>query len=308
VSELRLQVGPEQAGMRLDRFLAEPVGSRARAQALIDGGAVTVDGRIVPKRHGLLAGETVVVAPPEESAADAADSDAAEGAPFTVAFEDEHLLIVDKPAGVVVHPARGHRTGTLAQALTTRGAGGGGDPARAGIVHRLDRDTSGLLVVARSEAVHRALKEQLARRELRREYLALVEGAPQTRTGTIEAAIGRDRRDRLLMSIDTDAGREARTHFEIERLLDGVALLRVVLDTGRTHQIRVHLAAIGLPVAGDPQYGRAGAFGLERQFLHATRLAFIHPATGEPVDVVSPLPEDLRAALERAAGGGRVER
>jgi 23S rRNA pseudouridine1911/1915/1917 synthase len=169
-------------------------------------------------------------------------------------------------------------------------------------VHRLDRATSGLLVVARSDAVHRALKEQLARRELRREYLALVEGSPQARTGTIEAPIGRDRRDRLMMSIDTDAGREARTHFEIERMLGDAALLRIVLDTGRTHQIRVHLAAIGLPVAGDPQYGRAGAFGLERQFLHATRLAFTHPVTGEAVDVVSELPPDLRDALEQAAG------
>jgi 23S rRNA pseudouridine1911/1915/1917 synthase len=198
------------------------------------------------------------------------------------------------------HDARGHQTGTLSQALAGRGAGGGDDPSRAGIVHRLDRDTSGLLVVARSDAVHRELKAQLARRELRREYLALVEGVPQARTGTIEAPIGRDRRDRTLVSIDTDSGREARTHFEIERLLGEAALLRVVLDTGRTHQIRVHLAAIGLPVAGDPQYGRIGAFGLERQFLHATRLAFTHPVTGEPVDVVSELPSDLRAALERA--------
>lgn len=303
MSELRLQVDAAEAGTRLDRFLATPLGSRARAQTLIEAGAVTVNGRAVAKRHALLAGETVVVSQPDEAAPPADEAGAGEGALFTVAFEDEHLLVVDKPAGVVVHPARGHRTGTLSQALAARGAGGGEDPARAGIVHRLDRDTSGLLVVARTDAVHRALKEQLARRELRREYLALVEGVPQARTGTIEAAIGRDRRDRTLMSVDTDAGRDARTHFEIERLLDGAALLRVVLDTGRTHQIRVHLAAIGLPVAGDAHYGRVGAFGLRRQFLHATRLAFTHPATGEPVDVVSPLPDDLRAALERAAAG-----
>jgi 23S rRNA pseudouridine1911/1915/1917 synthase len=245
----------------------------------------------------------VLVALPEEARV-SVDSVQGEGTLFTVAFEDEHLLVVDKPAGVVVHPARGHSTGTLSQALAARGAGGGEDPSRAGIVHRLDRDTSGLLVVARSDAVHRALKEQLAQRELRREYLALVEGTPQARTGTIEAAIGRDRRDRLLMSIDTDAGREARTHFEIEQMLAEAVLLRVVLDTGRTHQIRVHLAAIGLPVAGDPRYGRVGAFGLQRQFLHATRLAFAHPITGEPMDVVSELPADLRDALRRAGADG----
>jgi 23S rRNA pseudouridine1911/1915/1917 synthase len=301
VTELALTVDAEGAGARLDRFLAEPIGSRARAQALIEAGAVTVDRRAVAKRHVLAAGETVRVTLPDEADVPAHPVEG-EGTLFTVAFEDEHLLVVDKPAGVVVHPARGHHTGTLSQALAARGAGGGEDPSRAGIVHRLDRDTSGLLVVARSDSVHRALKEQLAQRELRREYLALVEGAPQARTGTIEAPIGRDRRDRLLMSIDTDGGRDARTHYAIEQQLPEAVLLRVVLDTGRTHQIRVHLAAIGLPVAGDPQYGRVGAFGLQRQFLHATRLAFAHPVTGEPVDVVSELPADLRDALRRAGG------
>ncbi len=202
---------------------------------------------------------------------------------------------------MVVHPARGHRTGTLSQALAGRAAGGE-DPWRAGIVHRLDRDTSGLLVVAKSDAVHRALKELLAARQLHREYTALVDGHPSARTGTIDAPIGRDRRDRVLMSIDTDDPHEARTHFEIERLLPAAALLRVVLDTGRTHQIRVHLAAIGHPVCGDPQYGTAGQYGLKRQFLHAGRLAFAHPVTGEPLDVRSPLPDDLSAALARAEG------
>jgi 23S rRNA pseudouridine1911/1915/1917 synthase len=298
VSEsLRLRVDDAAAGQRLDRFLAQPIGSRSQAQGLIDGGAVLVNGRAVAKSHVVSAGEQVVVTPPRRPL----EAPETAPAPFGVAWEDEHLLIVDKPAGVVVHPARGHRTGTLSQALAGRGAGGE-DPGRAGIVHRLDRDTSGLLVVARSDSVHRALKEQLAQRELRREYLALVEGAPQARTGTIEAPIGRDRRDRLLMSIDTDGGRDARTHYAIEQQLPEAVLLRVVLDTGRTHQIRVHLAAIGLPVAGDPQYGRVGAFGLQRQFLHATRLAFAHPVTGEPVDVVSELPADLRDALRRAGG------
>jgi 23S rRNA pseudouridine1911/1915/1917 synthase len=220
-------------------------------------------------------------------------------ASYSVAYEDDYLLVVDKPAGVVVHPARGHRSGTLAQALAGRAAGGE-QPWRAGIVHRLDRDTSGLLVVAKSEAVHRSLKRLLAERRLRREYLTLVQGHPEARTGTIDAPIGRHRRDRVLMSIDTDEPREARTHFELVRLLPSAALLRVVLETGRTHQIRVHMAAIGHPVCGDPQYGTPGEYGLHRQFLHAARLAFPHPVTGAALDVSSDLPGDLRLALSAA--------
>jgi 23S rRNA pseudouridine1911/1915/1917 synthase len=299
VSIETLRVPRGAAGTRLDRFLAGAVGSRARAQALIDAGLVRVDGAVVPKRHLVREGEAVEV---DEAALDpSSDDSAAEPAPYDVAYEDPHLLVVDKPAGVVVHPARGHWAGTLAQALEGRAAGGE-DPWRAGIVHRLDRDTSGLLVVAKNDEVHRALKELLARRRLRREYLALVDGHPPARTGTIDAPIGRHRRDRKLMSIDSEEPREARTHFEIDRLLPDAALLRVALDTGRTHQIRVHLAAIGHPVVGDPQYGKPGQFGLGRQFLHAARLAFPHPVTGEEIDVRSELPGDLRAALARAEG------
>jgi 23S rRNA pseudouridine1911/1915/1917 synthase len=301
-SRVELEVGEEDAGMRLDRFLAGTLGSRARAQSLIESQRVRVDGERRPKRHIVRAGERVVVEPlAAVGVRDGAQSSSE--AAFVVRWEDEHLLVVDKPAGVVVHPARGHRTGTLAQALTARGAGGGEEPWRAGIVHRLDRDTSGLLVVAKSDAVHRALKQLLSARGLRREYLALVEGHPPARTGTIDAPIGRHRRDRVLMSIDTDEPREARTHYELERLLPESSLLRVVLDTGRTHQIRVHMAAIGHPVCGDPQYGSAGIYGLRRQFLHAARLSFKHPVTGEAVDVRSPLPEDLVAALARAEAG-----
>jgi 23S rRNA pseudouridine1911/1915/1917 synthase len=293
---LKLTVPAQADGARLDRFLSVPLGSRARAQTAIDAGLVTVDGRPRLKRHAVRTGERVVVVALDAPAiAPTAD----ETVPYEVAFEDEHLLVVDKPAGVVVHPARGHRTGTLAQALTGR-AGGGEDPWRAGIVHRLDRDTSGLLVVAKSDGVHRALKALLAARGLHREYLALVQGHPPARTGTIDAPIGRHRRDRLLMSIDTDDPREARTHFEIERLLAHTSLIRVVLDTGRTHQIRVHMAAIGHPVCGDPQYGTAGELGLHRQFLHSARLAFAHPVTEEAVDVRSELPGDLREALTQA--------
>jgi 23S rRNA pseudouridine1911/1915/1917 synthase len=287
-------VPPDAAGTRLDLFLAGPLGSRARAQRLIDGGRVVVDGVARPKRHVLGGGERLEADEPEpvrvEVAADA---------PFSIAWEDEHLFVVDKPAGVVVHPARGHRTGTLAQALAGRAAGGE-DPARAGIVHRLDRNTSGLLVVARTPDAHRALRAALAAREMRREYLALVEGRPSARTGTIDAPLGRDRRTRTRVSTDTDRPREARTHFALERALPTASLLRITLDTGRTHQIRAHLEAIGHPVAGDPDYGTAARYGLERQFLHAARLVFPHPATGERVDVSSPLPPDLEAALARA--------
>jgi 23S rRNA pseudouridine1911/1915/1917 synthase len=294
---LELLVGEDAAGTRLDRFLSAPVGSRAQAQLLIDSGQVRVDGQSRPKRHAVRAGEVVTVDHRAEEPVSAPGPEAE----FEIAYEDDHLLIVDKPAGVVVHPARGHRTGTLAQALAGRAAGGE-EPWRAGIVHRLDRDTSGLLVVAKSDPVHRALKELLVQRRLRREYRALVSGHPEARTGTIDAPIGRDRRDRVLISIDTDQPREARTHFEIERLLPETALVQIALETGRTHQIRVHMAAIGHPVCGDPQYGTAGEYGLTRQFLHAARLAFVHPVTGAELDVRSELPEDLSQALKTAGG------
>jgi 23S rRNA pseudouridine1911/1915/1917 synthase len=290
-----LTVPAHAAGERLDVFLASHAGSRAAAQRLVDGGHVTVDGEQRPKRHVLAGGERVRVDEPSAAAPVAAPP----AARFAVAWEDEHLIVVDKPAGVVVHPARGHRQGTLAQALAGRIAGGP-DPARAGVVHRLDRDTSGLLVLARSEPVHAALKQQLAARELVREYLALVEGRPPARRGTIDAPLGRDRRVRTRISTDTDDPRAAITHFEVERALPCDTLLRVRLETGRTHQIRAHLLAIGHPVAGDPEYGAPGRHGLERQFLHAARLAFRHPVTGAELDVRSPLPDDLAAALARA--------
>jgi 23S rRNA pseudouridine1911/1915/1917 synthase len=293
---VELKATEADAGERLDSFLAESLGSRARAQRLIGAGAVTVDGAAVPKRHRMTPGELVVV---DEDADRLRDADPAQTAEFGVAYEDEHLVVVDKPAGVVVHPARGHWQGTLAQALEGRAAGGE-DAFRAGIVHRLDRDTSGLLVVAKSDAVHTVLKEALQRREVVREYLALVEGRPPARSGTIDAPIGRDRRVRTRHSTDTDEPREAVTEFTLERALPRATLLRVRLQTGRTHQIRVHLQAIGHPVCGDPEYGTPGLYGLERQFLHAEHLAFTHPVTGEPVDVHSPLPADLTAALERA--------
>jgi len=298
VAEPLTVVVPRQAAGRLDRFLAglDAVGSRAAAERLLADGSVTVDGKPRPKSHRLEGGEEVVFAPP----APRASTLEPEEVPLRVAWEDEHLLVVDKPAGVVVHPSGGHRGGTLVHGLLAHAIAGGGEPERPGIVHRLDRDTSGLLVVARSDDVHRRLQEALRRREITREYLALVRGRPPSRRGRIEAAIGRDRHDATRISLDTDTPREAVTEFALEELLREHALLRVLLQTGRTHQIRVHLAAVDLPVSGDPTYGVAGDLGLERQFLHAARLSFDHPVTGDPVDVESPIPDDLADALERA--------
>jgi 23S rRNA pseudouridine1911/1915/1917 synthase len=217
-----------------------------------------------------------------------------------VVFSDESLVVVDKPAGLVVHPAPGHRGETLVDAL--RGVAGGGDPGRPGIVHRLDRDTSGLMIVARSESAHRELARQVRRREVRREYIALVEGHLASRTGTIDAPVGRDHRARERMTVGGRQPREARTHFTVREVLPEDTLVDVRLETGRTHQIRTHFAAISHPVCGDPRYGHAGRHGLARQFLHSTRLAFSHPITGEPLSFESPLPGDLATALERARG------
>ncbi len=293
----RARVADDDAGTRLDRYLAglPEIASRAAAERLLEQGAVLVDGQARPKSHRLAGGEEIEFEPP----AQAVGGLVAEELDLPIPYEDDHLLVVDKPAGLVVHPAPGHGSGTLVHGLIAAGAEGG-DEERPGIVHRLDRDTSGLLVVARSDEAHERLQELLRARGLTREYLALVVGRPRSLRGTIDAPIGRDRHDRLRHSLDTDTPREAVTHFEVEELLDRHALLRVGLETGRTHQIRVHLAAIGLPVAGDPLYGCPGELGLERQFLHAARLAFAHPFGGEPVDVSSPLPDDLAAALALA--------
>ncbi len=297
---MKRRVPDDAAGERLDRFLASlpEVGSRATATALLERGGVLVDGEPRPKSYRLAGGEEVEFEPPLRD-----DSIlAAENVPLRLAWEDEHLLVVDKPAGVVVHPAPGHRAGTLVHGLLRHHVAGG-DPERPGIVHRLDRGTSGLMVVARSGEAHRRLEALVRRRALERHYRALVVGRPRSRSGRIEAPIGRDRRDPLRRSLDSDAPRDAVTHFELAELLPRHALLDVRLETGRTHQIRVHLAAIGLPVAGDAVYGRANELGLARPFLHAALLAFPHPFTEQRVEVESPLPADLCAALERARTG-----
>jgi 23S rRNA pseudouridine1911/1915/1917 synthase len=268
------------------------VESRAEAERLLTAGAVSVDGVRRAKSFRLAGGEEVEVEPAERVDATLEP----EAMDLRIAYEDEHVLVVDKPAGVVVHPAPGHRAGTLVHGLLELGAEGGEEADRPGIVHRLDRDTSGLLVVARSDEAYERLKQQAADRELERTYLALVRGRPRSRRGRIEAPIGRDRNDPMRHSLDTDTPRDAVTHFEVERLFDHHALLRVRLETGRTHQIRVHLGAIDLPVVGDPLYGVPEP-GLRRQFLHATELAFAHPLTGERIDAESPLPDDLAGFL-----------
>ena len=297
MATLRFNVAEEDSGSRLDRALAarSEIASRSVAERLLQDGAVLVDGVIRPKSHRLEAGSMIEVQLP-------AAQEGLQPLPATVPvlYDDEHFVVVDKPAGLTVHPGAGVRSDTLAGQLLTLGARGGSDPERPGIVHRLDRDTSGLLVAARSEQAHSALQEAIRRREVERRYLALVRGQPRSRTGRIDAPIGRDRRDPTRRSLDTDEPREAVTHFEVVEGMAAHALLDVRLESGRTHQIRVHLAAIDLPVSGDAQYGVRGDLELERQFLHAHRLRFPHPVTGTEVDVTSELPNDLNFALERA--------
>jgi 23S rRNA pseudouridine1911/1915/1917 synthase len=258
---------------------------------------VLVDGEARPKNHRIAAGQAISIEPDPDA------SGAAEAAPeLEVVYEDADLMVVDKPAGLVTHPAPGHSGPTLAGALSGRAAGGP-DPERAGIVHRLDRDTSGLLVVTKTEEAHAALVAQLRRREIHREYLALVTGDLQTESGTVDAPIGRDRSRRTVMSTRSDRPRDAVTHFEVIERLPATTLLRVRLETGRTHQIRAHLAAIGHPVCGDPQYGGRACgreLGLDRQFLHAGKLMFSHPHTGEIVICESKPPVELRRALDAA--------
>lgn len=291
----RISVPEGAASERLDAWLAaqEGLGSRAQLERLIAAGAVQVDGRARPKGFRLAGGEVIDVelptyAPPEP-----------EELGVDVRYDDEHLLVVEKPAGIVTHPTTPGETGTLVHGLLRYGPRGG-DPERPGIVHRLDRDTSGLLLVARSDEAFERLQEAIRRRQVERAYTALVTGVPQSRTGRIEASVGRDRTDPQRHSLDTDTPRSATTWFETLERLGPRTLLELRLETGRTHQIRVHLEAIGLPVCGDPLYGRPGDLGLTRQFLHAHRLAFTHPVSRERIEITSPLPADLAAALDLA--------
>jgi 23S rRNA pseudouridine1911/1915/1917 synthase len=288
---LELTAAADDAGLRLDAFLAARAAfpSRAAAQRAIDAGDVTVDGAVRPKNHRVDEGERIQVAAVRE--ADAATAPAA--VTFETVYEDEHLIVVDKPAGLVTHPASGHRGVTLAELL----------PEGSRVVHRLDKDTSGLLVVARSEEALAELQRLMKARAITREYTALVEGHPDAERGTIDSPIGRDRANRTVMSTKTDRARAAVTHFEVLERLPRTALLRVRLETGRTHQIRAHLAAIGHPVVGDPHYGGSASgsrIGLARQFLHASSLMFRHPLTREWVRCESKPPVELSHAIDTA--------
>ncbi len=310
---MRKVVADDADGTRLDRFLGllAPVGSRTRAERLVAAGNVRVNGHPAPtKSLRLRTGDEVTI--DDEALVEAPLVEGDLELDLPILFDDEHLIIIDKPAGLMVHPAPGRREPALTDLL---GAGGvelaaAADDAqgpRPGVVHRLDRDTSGAIVLARTPAALRAMQDLIRERLVRREYVALVHGTPPSRAGRIEAAIGRHWRDPTRQSIDTDRPRDAITHFVVDELVGGMSLLRVRLETGRTHQIRVHMQAIGHPVVGDPTYGGPGPrLGLDRQFLHAGRLAFTHPITGVDVDVRSPLPPDLHAALlaAREAQGG----
>ena len=298
--------GPDDAGRRLDVVLgAHPeVESRAEAQRLIAAGLVRIGEVPVTKRQKIAEGDLITFQPLDRPQSGLVAEDVA----LTIRYEDEHLFVVDKPAGVVTHPGRGHASGTLVHGLLGRGAGGGEQPDRPGIVHRLDRDTSGLLVVSRDDRTHRRLQAALKERAIDRRYLVLVHGAFPPAL-TVDRPIGRDRRNRTKMSLNTDTPREARTNFR--RLADhgDLSLLEARLDTGRTHQIRVHLESVNFPVVGDPLYSRRpNPFGLSRQFLHAYRIAFTHPITDEEITVESPLPPDLQAVLDALGDNPRAAR
>lgn len=313
-----LQLPAEAAGRRLDQALAAvlPQHSRSCLRRWIDAGLVLVDDRVPRPRDAVLGGERVVVDAPVEEAVEVLPQPMA----LTVRWEDAHVLVVDKPAGLVVHPGAGNRDGTLQNALLAR------DPAlarlpRAGIVHRLDKDTSGLLLVARTEPARMHLTAALAARGIHREYQAVCVGV-MTAGGTVDAPIDRHPVDRLRMAVRAD-GREAVTHYRVLERFRAHSRLRVTLETGRTHQIRLHLAHAGYPLVGDPVYGRRlrlppGAIprlqatlrDFHRQALHATKLVFPHPRDGREVEVESPLPEDLAELLEAlredaAMGGSR---
>ncbi len=309
-----LRADADAAGTRLDTWLARmlPALSRARLQALMAEGAVRVDGRAARPSRRLRGGEEVTVVVPDPVLA----LPAPEPLPLSIVYQDARLVVVDKPAGLTVHPGAGRTSGTLVNALLhhVRDLSGIGGVLRPGIVHRLDRGTSGLMVVAKDDEAHRALAGQFASRAVDKEYLAVVHGVPRARQGVVEAAIGRDPVHRNKMSVRAPRGRAARSAWTIVEALDGAALLRVRIHTGRTHQIRVHLASLGHPVAGDATYGgtrtpasrrpaaRAALAGLDRPALHAATLAFTHPGTGERVRFESALPSDLLDLLRALRG------
>ncbi len=296
-AEVTYLVVEEGKGERLDAYMAEAASlSRSFLQGLIRGGHIRVNGREAKVAQRLRSGDQIrmVQPPPEESTL------LAEDIPLEIIYEDADLVVVNKPKGMVVHPSAGHHRGTLVNALLSRLGGTSciGGTLRPGIVHRLDKDTSGLLVVAKNDEAHQALSDQIKKRTVKREYLALVHGVPPTDHGTLEGDIGRHPNKRLRMAV-VEGGRPSATVFRVEERFQAYALLQLGLRTGRTHQIRVHLEAWGYPVVGDPIYARRGnPFGLTSQALFAQRLAFCHPVTGQTLEFEAPPPEDFRRALE----------
>jgi 23S rRNA pseudouridine1911/1915/1917 synthase len=310
-STARIQVPAESAGERLDAFIATAIAdlSRSRAVQLIADGQVRLNGQAARKSERVEAGDVVEVQVPPPTSSEVVP----EAIPLEILYEDADLVGLTKPAGLVVHPAPGHRSGTLVNALLHHidDLSGIGGVKRPGIVHRLDKDTSGLMIVAKHDQAHRSLASALKRREIRRVYLAACWGHLSADRLSVDAPVGRSSRDRKRMAV-REGGRSALTHFERIARWPAADLIRAQLETGRTHQIRVHLAHIGHPVVGDPVYGTAGARGISgrdrawaaelerrvpRQFLHAQRLDLVHPRTREPMTFESPPPPDLAAVL-----------
>lgn len=297
---LILQTASEDAGKRLDAWLAEQTElTRSAVQKLMEEGRVTAAGKPLAKNTRLTGGETVSVELPEPEAVDIVP----QNIPLDVVYEDEDVIVVNKPKGLVVHPAPGHPDGTLVNALLYHcgdSLSGINGELRPGIVHRIDRDTSGLIIAAKNDAAHLALAAQLADHTLARTYECLAVGNFREDSGTVDAPIGRHPVDRKRMAVVRQGGREAVTHWEVIARYPGVTHLRCRLETGRTHQIRVHLAYIGHPILGDTVYGaKKPVAGLTGQCLHAVGLRFIHPRTGEPVELTCPLPEEFVHMLEK---------
>ena len=303
MSALTLPVPPEAAGGRVDAWLADQREdlTRSAAARLLEDGQVTCDGKPLPKNYRLRGGETLTVTLPEVQETELLAQDI----PLDVVYEDDWVLVINKPRGMVVHPAPGNPDGTVVNAVLAHcgeSLSGIGGAFRPGIVHRIDKDTSGLLIIAKNDLAHQRLAAQLKDHTLARVYEAVAVGGLREDSGTVDAPLGRNPRDRKKMAIVPD-GRRAVTHYQVLGRYPGYTYIRCRLETGRTHQIRVHLASLGHPLAGDPLYGgvRPGQ-GLEGQCLHARELRFVHPATGEPVHLTCPLPQWFRDFLRKIGG------
>jgi 23S rRNA pseudouridine1911/1915/1917 synthase len=316
MGEGKVITGVLDAGPRLDKALADASGlSRERVKALMGEGRVTIGGKPASQASARSAGGAFAIDLPPPADASAAPQDI----PLTIAYEDEHLIVLDKPAGMVVHPAAGNRDGTLVNALLHHCDGrlsGIGGVARPGIVHRIDKDTSGLLVVAKSDAAHEGLSRQFADHSLERAYLAVCNGHPRPRSGTISERVGRSDANRKKMAVlpnNSSRGKHAVTHYKVLRELEGCSLVECRLETGRTHQVRVHLASTGHALVGDPLYGRASAvlrpilqrLGFRRQALHAALLGFVHPVTSDRLRFASDLPIDMKELIDETAHSNR---